>query len=182
MSESVQDRRDGFARAHELIGRIPFNALLGIEISRFHADGITLRCRVRKELLNSHGALHGGVAASLADVAVGVAIHRHCAGTRPFSTVELKVNYFLPVTEGTLYARARLLRIGSTLCVGRVDLTDAKTNCVGTAIVTYIFLDARGKTNAARSESNVVPSAKSRGARGEHTSERRVRRDNPEGR
>ena len=140
----MSDHKNKRARAHELIGKIPFNNLLGIEVTRFHADGVTLRCRIRKELLNSHGAVHGGVTASLADVAVGVAIHSHSAVTRPVSTVELKVNYLLPVKEGALYARARLLRVGSTLCVGRVDLTDGRSKGVGTAIVTYIFLDARG--------------------------------------
>src|SRR5215468_2438291 len=140
----MSDHKNKRARAHELIGKIPFNNLLGIEVTRFHADGVTLRCRIRKELLNSHGAVHGGVTASLADVAVGVAIHSHSAVTRPVSTVELKVNYLLPVKEGALYARARLLRVGSTLCVGRVDLTDGRSKAVGTAIVTYIFLDARG--------------------------------------
>jgi uncharacterized protein (TIGR00369 family) len=142
------DREDKRVRAYELIGKIAFNRLLGIEVSRFHADGVTLRCQIRKELLNSHGALHGGVTASLADVAVGVAIHCHSAQPRPVSTVELKVNYLLPVKEGVLYARARLLRVGSTLCVGRVDLTDSRAKVVGTAIVTYIFLDARGVNGA----------------------------------
>src|SRR6516225_8875229 len=140
----MNNHEDKRARAYELIGKIPFNRLLGIEVSRFHADGVTLRCQIRKELLNSHGAVHGGVTASLADVAVGVAIHCHSAGSRPISTVELKVNYFRPVKEGTLFARARLLRIGSTLCVGRVDLTDSEAMAVGTAIDTYMFLDARG--------------------------------------
>jgi uncharacterized protein (TIGR00369 family) len=140
----MNNRKEKRARADELIGRIPFNRLLGIEVSRFHADGVTLRCQIREELLNSHAALHGGVTASLADVAVGVAIHCCSEGTRPISTVELKVNYLLPVKEGVLYARARLLRVGSTLCVGRVDLTDSRANAVGTAIVTYIFLDTRG--------------------------------------
>ena len=140
----MDNHKDRRARAYELIEKIPFNRLLGIEVSRFHADGVTLRCRIRKELLNSHGAAHGGVTASLADVAVGVAIHCHSGGPRPISTVELKVNYLLPVKEGVLYARSRLLRVGSTLCVGRVDLTDSRSKAVATAIVTYIFLDARG--------------------------------------
>jgi len=94
---------------------------------------------VKPELINSAGVLHGGVSASIADTAVGVAIQHHFGGTRSISTVELKVNYFRPVAAGTLYARAHLLRIGSTLCIGRVDLTDDDKNLVGTGIVTYIF-------------------------------------------
>jgi uncharacterized protein (TIGR00369 family) len=136
-----------------VLRRISFDSLLGMEVSKLHPDGITLRCKVREELLNLAGALHGGVAASLADAAVGVAIHHRFGGKRPISTVELKVNYFRPVLKGTLFARARLLRIGSTLCVGRVDLTDDQRNSVGTAIATYIFLDARGgKSNGAGSD------------------------------
>jgi uncharacterized protein (TIGR00369 family) len=140
----MTNQKEDLARARAFIAKIPFNAFLGMEILRAHPDGITLRCKVRPDLLNSHGALHGGVTASLVDVAVGVAIQYRFRGTRPISTVELKVSYFLPVTSGALLARARLLRVGSTLCVGRVDLTDSKNNLVGTAIVTYIFLDARG--------------------------------------
>ena len=140
----MRDANKNFALIRDVMERIPFNEVLGVKLSRLHNDGISLRCKVRKELLNSHGALHGGVAASLADVAVGVAINRHCGGTRRVSTVELKVNYLRPVREGTLFARARLLRVGATLCVGRVDLTDSRANAVGTALVTYIFLDARG--------------------------------------
>jgi uncharacterized protein (TIGR00369 family) len=140
----MKNSKEDLARARAFIAKIPFNAFLGLEILRAHPDGVTLRCKVRKELLNSHGALHGGVTASLVDVAVGVAIQHRFRGARSISTVELKVSYFLPITSGALLARARLLRVGSTLCVGRVDLTDSGGNLVGTAIVTYIFLDARG--------------------------------------
>ena len=139
----MKNQKDDLAQTHAFIAKIPFNALLGLEVLRAHPDGVTLRCRVRQELLNSHGALHGGVTASLVDVAVGAAIHHRFRGARSISTVELKVSYFLPIASGALLARARLLRVGSTLCVGRVDLTDSKRNLVGTAIVTYIFLDAR---------------------------------------
>jgi uncharacterized protein (TIGR00369 family) len=145
----MKNQKETLDRARTLIEKIPFNTLLGIKVSRFHADGVTLRCHIRQELLNGHGSVHGGVTASLADVAVAVAIHRHTTGTRPITTVELKVNYLAPIREGTLFARARLLRVGSTLCVGRVDLTDAQANAVATAIVTYIFLDARGTKKSA---------------------------------
>ncbi len=120
-----------------------FNGLVGFELVRVHPDGVTIQCRVRKELLNSAGVLHGGVTASLADAAVGSALHHHYPARRPFTTVELKVNYFRPVTEGRLLARCRLLRVGSTISVGQVDLRDEHRREVGVAIATYMFLDAR---------------------------------------
>lgn len=109
---------------------------------RTHRDGLTIQCRVRPELLNSAGSLHGGVTACIADAAVGTALHHRFAGTRPFTTIELKVNYFRPVTEGWLLARSRLVRVGSTICVGQVDLADVQRRSVGLAIVTYMILDA----------------------------------------
>ncbi len=118
-----------------------FNALVGFELVRVHRDGVTIRCDVRQELLNCAGVLHGGVTASLADAAVGTALYHHFPDRVPFTTVELKINYFRPVAEGRVYARCRLLRAGSTLCVGQVDLKDEKRREIGVALATYMFLD-----------------------------------------
>ena len=127
----------------EFLPRIPFNMLLGLKLARVHRDGVTIECALRHELTNSAGVAHGGVAAAMADVAVGMAINRHFGGKRKITTVEMKINYFSPASEGHIFARSRLLRIGSTLCIGSVDLTDTKGKLIGTAIVTYMFLDAR---------------------------------------
>ena len=124
--------------------RVPFAALLGIKLTRVHRDGVTIECALRHELTNSLAVAHGGVTATLADAAVGMALIRHFGGKRPVTTVEMKINYFLPVKKDRIFARARLLRIGSTLCVGRVDLTDTQGSQLGTALVTYMLLDARG--------------------------------------
>lgn len=141
----MASQAEAVAQTRKFLAAIPFNSMLGVQISRAHADGVTLYVKVKPELLNSNAVLHGGVSASLADAAVGVAIQHRFGGRRSISTVELKVNYFRPVSEGTLFARAHLVRVGSTLCIGRVDLTDDQKNLVGIAIVTYILLDARGK-------------------------------------
>jgi uncharacterized protein (TIGR00369 family) len=120
---------------------VPFNTLLGMRLHRVHRDGITIDCTLRNDLRNSAGVAHGGIAAAMADAAVGIAIQRHFGGGRRITTVELKINYFLPVTEGRIFARSHLLRIGSTLCVGNVDLTDEQGRAIGTAIVTYMLIN-----------------------------------------
>jgi uncharacterized protein (TIGR00369 family) len=111
--------------------KVPCNTLLGMRLYRIHGDGVTIDCPLRDDLRNSAGAAHGGVTAAMADAAV-------CRIT----TVELKINYFRPVREGRIFARSHLLRIGSTLCVGSVDVTDEQARAIGTAIVTYMFVDA----------------------------------------
>jgi len=95
---------------------VPFNALLGMRLHRVHRDGITIDCTLRNDLRNNAGVAHGGIAAAMADAAVGDAIQRHFGGGRRISTVELKINYFLPVTEGRIFARSHLLRRLHAVC------------------------------------------------------------------
>jgi len=119
---------------------MPFNSLIGIRLLRVHADGVTIECKLKPEIMNGAGMLHGGVTATLADSAVGIAIMRHFNGERKITTVELKVNYFRPVISDRVTARARLRRIGNHLCVGQVDICDSDQNLAGIAIVTYMLL------------------------------------------
>ena len=119
-----------------------FNKLLGFRVAAVHKDGVTIECTVRPDMMNGAGVLHGGVTATMVDAAAGFATNRQLGG-RPITTVELKINYFRPVTQGRIRARAHLMRVGSTLVVSRVDLTDSQKKLIGTALVTYMILGAR---------------------------------------
>lgn len=124
----------------KFVTSIPFNRHVGIRLVRAHADGVTIECKLRPELMNASDVLHGGVTATLADVAVGIAITHALGRPRAATTVEMKLNYLRPVIGSRLRARARLLRLGSTLCCGRVDLHDEHKQLAGTALVTYMLL------------------------------------------
>jgi uncharacterized protein (TIGR00369 family) len=119
---------------------MPFNKLLGIRIVRRHSDGVTIQCKIRQELLNSAGVVHGGVLASMADTAMGIALHNHFGGRRPITTTDLKINYLRPIPQGKAVARSYLVRVGKTLGVGRVELFDSERNLAAVAIVTYMIL------------------------------------------
>lgn len=123
-----------------LVNEMPFNALVGIRLVRLHRDGVTITCAVRGELLNVAGVLHGGVAATLADAAVGIALQRHLGGKRPITTTELKINYLRPVAEGRVSARARLLKVGTKMAVGSVDIKNAAGELVAAALLSYMLL------------------------------------------
>jgi acyl-CoA thioesterase len=68
------------------------------------------------KLLNPNGTLHGGVIGSLADTAMGAALFSQLARGQGCSTLEIKMNYLLPVTAGAIAAEAvvisRSKRIG----------------------------------------------------------------------
>jgi uncharacterized protein (TIGR00369 family) len=120
--------------------RMPFNTLLGMRLVDTHEDGLTIEIPLREDLKNLAGQMHGGVLATAVDAAAGLATHRHLGGMRPITTVEFKINYFRPVVEGSVFARARLMRVGQTLSVAQVDLTDSVGKLCGAAMVTYMIL------------------------------------------
>lgn len=130
-----------FKESADFLKTIPFNALLGVRLLRFHADGVTIGCDLRPELRNGLGVLHGGVSATLADVAVGVAVTRALGRPRAATTVEMKINYLKPVTDGKVTARAHLVRIGKNLCTARVDVFNGSKEPAAVALVTYMILN-----------------------------------------
>jgi uncharacterized protein (TIGR00369 family) len=125
---------------NDFVDSIPFLRSLGIRVTERRRDGVTLRCDLRPEFRNAAGVLHGGVTATLADAAVGIAIANHFRLARRATTVEMKINYLLPVSDGPVTARARLLRVGSTLSAGSVDLFDRQRRLVAAALLTYMLL------------------------------------------
>ncbi len=92
-----------------------FNKALGMKIVELHEDGATLRLPIRPEHSNGSGRTHGGVIATLADAAVGVAITKVLK--RRGTTIEPKINYLNPATEGELSARSYVLRAGKRTLV-----------------------------------------------------------------
>ncbi len=120
-----------------------FNKLLGLRLVAVHKDGVTVELTVRPDMMNGAGVLHGGVTATMVDAAAGIATNRELGGGRMITTVELKINYFLPVMSGRVRARAHLMRVGKTLTVSRVDLFDQRKKLIGTALVTYMILGPR---------------------------------------
>jgi uncharacterized protein (TIGR00369 family) len=138
----MSQRKLSVSETRRVLNNIPMNKLLGMQISRTHGDRVTIECKIVKRLLNSARVLHGWVSAALADAAVGIALDHHLGDHRPITTVEMKINYFRPVKEGRIFARSRLLRVGSTLCVGRVDLADGQSRTIGAALVTSMILSA----------------------------------------
>lgn len=140
----MKEKRLTAPQVREVLARIHFAIHLGVRLAALHRDGLTLVCSVRKELLNSAEVLHGGVNATLADAAAGVAIHYLLGSHRPITTIEMKINYFRPVSSGRIFARAHVQRMGATICVARVDLTDDRRKLIGAALVTYMILGHRG--------------------------------------
>ena len=87
------------------------NRFLGVRIAP-GSDVTTLDFDVHEAYCNRQGTLHGGIMALLFDIVMGNH-HRHSLGVGV--TLELKVQYFRPVTAGALRCEARFLSQGRRL-------------------------------------------------------------------
>jgi acyl-CoA thioesterase len=119
---------------------MPFNHHLGAHVTRLFNDGVAIECEFRPEMGNWHGTLHGGVIASLVDIAVGMSAIA-LSGGRRVSTVDMHVSYLRPAVEGSFRARGHILKLGRTMIFGAAEIRDARSRIVATGQATYALID-----------------------------------------
>jgi uncharacterized protein (TIGR00369 family) len=118
-----------------------FTELLSLKC-REAADGkATLELQVTRRHLRSMEILHGGVAASLLDSAMG-----HAAGTKAPQghytvTAQLNVNFIRPAWEGeTLVSTGVVVHSGLRTAVTRGEIHTSTGQLVATGSATFLFL------------------------------------------
>jgi uncharacterized protein (TIGR00369 family) len=102
-----------------------FDSLYGLEILEMREELARARVRVRDELKQPMGLVHGGVyaatAESLASIATAVAV----GGDNKFATgLSNQTSFLRPITEGTIHATAVRKHRGRTTWVWEVEMTD----------------------------------------------------------
>lgn len=90
----------------------PFARLLGLRLMQTGRGEAEVRMTVTDALRNSRGSLHGGALFSLIDTTLGQASHSLTDQAPGTVTLESKVNYIRPVSDGELVCLARVLSAG----------------------------------------------------------------------
>jgi uncharacterized protein (TIGR00369 family) len=91
----------------------------------------------RKKLTHPYGIIHGGAIASLADSAVAMALISLVKPSDRITTIEFKINFFAPISEGKLTAKAKIIYKGFKTAVGDVEVINDEGGLVGKVIATY---------------------------------------------
>ena len=132
---SAKERRAALARARERLNSSGTARQMGFEIASLDRGHVVLRMRVKQHHKQALGVVHGGVLASLADTAGGLASHTAATNSRVV-TIEMKINYLEGVPHGTVTADARVVRIGKHIAVVDCDLRD-DTRLVAKALMSF---------------------------------------------
>jgi len=104
-----------------------FNHYLGIEIVHRDEQECKAALKIRPDHFNSiEGVVHGGVTATLADVAMGHGAAPHVDGVQQCVTVESKIQYLYPARGELLEAESKVLKQGKSLII-----MEARVTCDG---------------------------------------------------
>ncbi|PSL50817.1 uncharacterized protein (TIGR00369 family) [Salsuginibacillus halophilus] len=99
---------------------------------------ITIPLRVVHE--NPHGIAHGGITATLIDMATGDIVHRSLPEGKKAVTADMHVHYLQPGRGETLTATAEMIRTGKTLCTARAEIYDERGVKVAEGTAMYAVL------------------------------------------
>ena len=117
----------GFAELVTWLAESPFHKLLGLKLESVDAGAktVVLRCVFgpNVERAPGTGQYHGGVIASLIDIAGDFALIAVLGHGVP--TINFRVDYLRPAANGDLLALARVLKAGRTVGVVDIEVTDS---------------------------------------------------------
>jgi uncharacterized protein (TIGR00369 family) len=127
-----------------------FSVLVGFEVEQLYEGGAVLSMRVEEHHRQIHNVVHGGVIAALADTAAAIAAYTVTAAGLELVTIELKINFLLPIAEGKVEAEGKVLRAGRNFVVVECDVRNAQGELAAKALMTFGV--AGGRTLATRGE------------------------------
>lgn len=99
---------------------------LDVSMSLLEAGKCKLTLAYDPQWTQQHGYFHGGILATLADVAGGYAAFSLIPEDATNVTTEFKINYLAPAKGDRLIGRAEVIRAGKSLTVCRCDVVSVE--------------------------------------------------------
>ena len=118
----------------------PYYQLLQIRLEEIDAGFARFRMPFRRDLVQAYGVAHGGAIASLADTAVAFALMTLIQPGERVTTVEMKINFLAPVSEGELIGESRVVQKGKRLALAEMEVKDGNGKLVAKGLATYMIL------------------------------------------
>jgi uncharacterized protein (TIGR00369 family) len=148
------DKQEIFKRLTHLWNtQMPFTNMLGMEITRFAPDTSEVRFNWQDKLVgnNVHKILHGGVTATVLDMAGGVVAAANLINQlddlspenlmeslKNLSTIDLRTDYLRPGRGEQFITTAHIIRSGSKVAVARMEMHNEKGDHIAFGTGTYM--------------------------------------------
>lgn len=138
---------DGSNLHHDLAARmdaVAFYGWAGISLVSAQEGRVEIEMDVEPHHLNLQGFAHGGMIATLADTACGLAVRTRAEPGRRHVTAQLNVNYLAPAQPGRIMARGSVVRVGMTVAYAEAEVIDARGRTLARATSVLSVMPERG--------------------------------------
>jgi uncharacterized protein (TIGR00369 family) len=98
----------------------------GIELVDASPGHVEVAFDAKPEHVNLQGLIHGGMLATLADTAMGLAVRTVLEDGRRHVTVQLSIEFLAPGKQGRIIARGRTIKVGRQLGFAEADVVDGR--------------------------------------------------------
>jgi uncharacterized protein (TIGR00369 family) len=107
--------------------KAPIQELLGFSLDEADEGRVLFSIEPGEQHYNPIGSVHGGVAATLLDSAMGAAVHSTLAQGEAYATLEVKFNLVRPITAdtGRVLAEGKVVHRGKTVATVEGSLRSA---------------------------------------------------------
>ena len=127
-------------------GRLPMPPIarvLGFNLAEVEPGHAVFECTPGEQHYNPIGVVHGGLAMTLLDSAMGCSIHTRMPAGGGYTTLEAKTNLVRAITSetGKLRAIGRTLHVGKRMATAEGRLEDASGKLYAHATTTCIVLN-----------------------------------------
>lgn len=121
----------------------PIAVLLNFRLDEIAEGRAVFVCDPAEYHYNPIGLVHGGLAATLLDSAMGCAVHSALPAGVGYTTLEIKVNYLRPLLpdRGRVTCEGTLIHRGSRTATADGRLTDAEGRLYAHATTTCLLLE-----------------------------------------
>jgi uncharacterized protein (TIGR00369 family) len=123
----------------------PLGETMGIRLIDAEIGFVKFTGQLSPKYCNSFGAMHGGLAATLLDCALGCAVSSTLEKGDTWTTLELKVNFVrsLAVDTGLVRAEGRIIHRGRTIATSEGEIRDASGKLCAHATTTCMIFSKR---------------------------------------
>ena len=117
-----------------------YATMMGIQYE--HVEEGLCRCslEVSDEHFHPGGVVHGGIAFSLADTSMAMALMTTLGSGQQSATIELKISFLAPVRAGTMRCEGKLIRRGRRVAFMESEVR-VDENLVATATASFAIID-----------------------------------------
>jgi len=122
-------------RAQALLAAEPAGWMetLGARITEAEPGRVVLELETGPQHRHGGGVVQGGVITQIADAAMGMSLGTLQEDGLWNTTIELKINFLRPVTEGRLRAIGRVVEMKQTLFFSEADVVDDRGRLIARA-------------------------------------------------